>query len=67
MNLSTTPASMNLLQKFESLLHAYPEAEPTLPPKGFIAFIWACSRGARGFILLMAARILNHWKMTGNF
>ncbi len=54
MNLSTTPASMNLFQKFESLLHAYPEAEPTLPPKGFIAFIWACSRGARGFILLMA-------------
>ena len=45
---------MNLFQKFESLLHAYPEAEPTLPPKGFIAFIWACSRGARGFILLMA-------------
>ncbi|MEC5212201.1 ATP-binding cassette subfamily B multidrug efflux pump [Polaromonas sp. CG_9.5] len=54
MNLSTTSASMNLFQKFESLLHAYPEAEPTLPPKGFIAFIWACSRGARGFILLMA-------------
>ena len=54
MNLSTNPASMNLFQKFENLLHAYPEAEPTLPPKGFIAFIWACSRGARGFILLMA-------------
>lgn len=54
MNLSTNPASMNLFQKFESLLHAYPEAEPVLPPKGFIAFIWACSRGARGFILLMA-------------
>ena len=54
MNLSTTFASMNLFQKFESLLHAYPEAEPVLPPKGFIAFIWACSRGARGFILLMA-------------
>jgi ATP-binding cassette subfamily B multidrug efflux pump len=45
---------MNLFQKFESLLHAYPEAEPTLPPKGFIAFIWACSQGARGFILGMA-------------
>ena len=45
---------MNVFQKFESLLHAYPDAEPTLPPKGFIAFIWACSRGARGFILLMA-------------
>ena len=45
---------MNVFQKFESLLHAYPDAEPTLPPKGFIAFIWACSQGARGFILLMA-------------
>ncbi|CDS54610.1 ABC transporter, ATP-binding protein [Polaromonas sp. CG9_12] len=45
---------MNLFQKFESLLHSYPEAEPALPPKGFIAFIWACSRGARGFILGMS-------------
>jgi ATP-binding cassette subfamily B multidrug efflux pump len=45
---------MGLFTKFENLLHAYPEGEPTLPPKGFLAFIWACSRGARGYILLLA-------------
>lgn len=45
---------MQLLRRFERLLHAYPEAEPALPPKGFMAFIWAASRGARGYIALMA-------------
>lgn len=45
---------MFLLKRFEKLLHAYPDAEPVLPPKGFIAFIWAASRGARAYILLMA-------------
>lgn len=43
-----------MFKKFEKLLHAYPEGEPTLPPTGFMAFLWACSRGARGFILAMA-------------
>lgn len=43
-----------LLKRFERLLHAYPDVEPTLPPKGFIAFIWAASQGARGYILLLA-------------
>ncbi|MEP6773732.1 MAG: multidrug ABC transporter ATP-binding protein, partial [Polaromonas sp.] len=45
---------MGFFKRFENLLHAYPEGEPTLPPKGFMAFIWACSRGARGYILLLA-------------
>jgi ATP-binding cassette subfamily B multidrug efflux pump len=45
---------MFLLKRFEKLLHAYPDAEPVLPPKGFIAFIWAASEGARGYILLLA-------------
>ncbi|MDP2819197.1 MAG: ABC transporter ATP-binding protein [Polaromonas sp.] len=45
---------MILLKRFEKLLHAYPDAEPVLPPKGFIAFIWAASQGARGYILLLA-------------
>ncbi|MGH6640784.1 MAG: ABC transporter ATP-binding protein [Polaromonas sp.] len=45
---------MPLFRKFERLLHAYPDAEPSLPPKGFIAFIWACSRGARRYILALA-------------
>jgi len=45
---------MPLFKKFERLLHAYPEAEPALPPKGFMAFLWACSQGARGYILALA-------------
>ena len=35
---------------FEKLLHPYPEAEPALPPKGFFPFVWACTRGLRGYI-----------------
>ena len=38
---------------FEKLLHPYPEAEPQLPPKGFFAFVWACTRGLRGYIALL--------------
>ncbi len=39
---------------FEKLLHPYPDAEPPLPPKGFLAFLWACTPGLRGYIALMA-------------
>ncbi|MES2635089.1 MAG: ABC transporter ATP-binding protein [Pseudomonadota bacterium] len=39
---------------FEKLIHPYPEAEPQLPPKGFFAFVWACTRGLRGYVLLLA-------------
>ena len=39
---------------FEKLLHPYPEAEPQLPPKGFFAFVWACTRGLRGYIAVLA-------------
>ena len=39
---------------FEKLLHPYPEAEPPLPPKGFFAFVWACTRGLRGYIAALA-------------
>jgi ATP-binding cassette, subfamily B, multidrug efflux pump len=39
-----------LFRIFEKLLHPYPEAEPTLPPKGLIPFVWACTRGLRGYI-----------------
>ena len=39
---------------FERLLPAYPEAEPTLPPKGFMAFLWACTDGTRRYIGIMA-------------
>jgi ATP-binding cassette subfamily B multidrug efflux pump len=39
-----------LFRRFETLLHPYPEAEPALPPKGFVSFVWACTAGLRGYI-----------------
>ena len=45
---------MPLFKRFEKLLHAYPEADPALPPKGFVAFIWACTEGARSYIAWLA-------------
>ncbi len=43
-----------MFRAFERLLHPYPEAEPLLPPKGFFAFVSACTRGLRGYIALLA-------------
>ena len=45
---------MPVFKSFEKLLHAYPEAEPDPVPKGFMAFLWACTLGARGYILALA-------------
>ncbi|HSD38959.1 MAG TPA: ABC transporter ATP-binding protein [Rhodocyclaceae bacterium] len=42
-----------MLRLFENLLHPYPEGEASTPPKGFFAFIWACTAGLRGFVLAM--------------
>jgi len=38
---------------FEKLLHPYPDAEPKPPPRGLLPFIWACTKGLRGYILAM--------------
>jgi ATP-binding cassette, subfamily B, multidrug efflux pump len=38
---------------FEKLVYPYPEALPATPPPRFAAFIWQCTAGLRGFILLM--------------
>ena len=40
---------------FESRLPAYPPAEPHLPPKDFMAFVWDGTRGLRGYVAAMAA------------
>ena len=45
---------MSIYRFFERLLPAYPEAEPTLPPQGFMAFLWACTHGTRRYIGVMA-------------
>ncbi|MCM2311964.1 MAG: ABC transporter ATP-binding protein/permease, partial [Steroidobacteraceae bacterium] len=38
---------------FENLVTPYPEAAPVAPPKGFFAFLWACSAGLRPYIFGM--------------
>jgi ATP-binding cassette subfamily B multidrug efflux pump len=43
-----------VLSWFESLIHPYPDAEPVVPPGGFMPFIWFCTRGVRRHILAMA-------------
>ncbi|PJI97493.1 ATP-binding cassette subfamily B multidrug efflux pump [Acidovorax sp. 69] len=39
---------------FESRLPPYPPAEPHLPPKDFMAFVWDGTRGLRGYVAAMA-------------
>ncbi|HOP89152.1 MAG: ABC transporter ATP-binding protein [Ottowia sp.] len=43
-----------MLGHFERLLPPYPDPEPELPPKGFLAFVWRATTGLRGYIGLMA-------------
>ena len=38
---------------FERLVDPYPPQAPADPPKQFFAFLWACTRGARPFLLLL--------------
>ncbi|MFC5474933.1 ABC transporter ATP-binding protein [Paraherbaspirillum soli] len=38
---------------FEKLLHPYPDAVVTPPPRGFLPFIWACTKGLRRYIAAM--------------
>jgi len=44
-----------VFQYFENRVPPYPSTEPTLPPKGFMAFVWACTQGLRGHVMAMAA------------
>ena len=39
---------------FEDRVTPYPEVAPVAPPRGFFAFLWACSEGLRPYILGMA-------------
>ena len=43
-----------MFRAFERLLQPYPEAEPALPPTGFLAFVLACTIGLRSYIALLA-------------
>jgi ATP-binding cassette subfamily B multidrug efflux pump len=42
-----------LFAAFEKLVHPYPDIAPATPPKGFGSFLWACTEGMRGYIVLM--------------
>jgi ATP-binding cassette, subfamily B, multidrug efflux pump len=42
-----------VFQFFERLVQPYPEAEPTPPPKRFLPFLWACTRGLRPYMAAM--------------
>ncbi len=43
-----------MLAWFESLVSSFPDAEPSVPPRKFLPFLWFCTRGLRGPILAMA-------------
>jgi ATP-binding cassette, subfamily B, multidrug efflux pump len=42
-----------LLTYFERCVQPYPDALPTEPPKRFFAFLWACTKGLRPYLLGM--------------
>ena len=44
-----------MFRLFENRINPYPEAEPSLPPRRFLAFIWACTEGMRGGVAALAA------------
>jgi ATP-binding cassette subfamily B multidrug efflux pump len=44
-----------LFRYFEKLVSPYPDAPAPELPKRFFPFLWACARGARGFIVAMTA------------
>jgi ATP-binding cassette subfamily B multidrug efflux pump len=39
---------------FERLLKPFPPEEPLAPPKGLLPFLWACTRGSRRYLALLA-------------
>ncbi len=42
-----------MLRWFENLLHPYQDDILATPPSGFVAFVWACTKGARRYIIAM--------------
>ena len=43
-----------MLRVFERRLDPFPPDELPPPPVGLLRFLWACTRGARGYVLLFA-------------
>ena len=38
---------------FEKKLYPYPDIEETVPPKGFLAFVWEATSGVRRYLVAM--------------
>lgn len=43
-----------MLRVFERRLDPFPPDELPPPPVGLLRFLWACTRGARGYVLVFA-------------
>ena len=50
---TTTFRTRPLFKRFEALVHAYPDALPSPPPRRFIAFVWANTAGVRPYLALV--------------
>ena len=42
-----------MFQRFERLVHPYPDALPPPPPREFLAFLWEAARGMRWLLLMV--------------
>jgi ATP-binding cassette subfamily B multidrug efflux pump len=43
--------------RFERLIHPYPEDAPPRPPRGLLPFVWACTRGMRGYVAVIVVLV----------
>ena len=43
-----------MFRRFENQLNPFPPENAPLPPKGFFAFLWFCTRGSRRYIAALA-------------
>src|SRR5690606_24481217 len=43
-----------LLRSFENLLDPFPPDEAPTPPRSLASFLWACTRGARRYLVALA-------------
>jgi ATP-binding cassette subfamily B multidrug efflux pump len=51
--MTTTNQGARVFAFFERLVDPYPPQPPADPPRTFFAFLWACTKGARPFLLLV--------------
>ncbi|HET7528437.1 MAG TPA: ABC transporter ATP-binding protein, partial [Burkholderiaceae bacterium] len=46
-----------MFSRFERLIFPYPEQVPERPPRGLLPFVWACTRGLRGYVALIVVLV----------